>query len=294
MEKSQSQQQKQPNVLDYMNFREYLAAFYSYEKARNPKFSYGSFAQKAQIKTRNYLKRVIDGERPLSPENMARFSLALKLDAKSALYFEALVQYNQAKDQMIKNHYFQQLQKLGEDVANAQINISVSQYKVFEKWFILPIYESLTIKELQGNPTKIFKAFRGLVSQQEIRNALRVLESAKMIERCEDSGNYKKSIKQVSYSQDVINLAVQKFHRSMLRVTDKFIEEEKDIGNRYLEALSLVVPVGKEQEIKNKLDHFLNQLNNDYSVESSCGGTLLQINSQILTLSHPILEGEDI
>lgn len=288
MEINKADKHSKPNIFDFMNFRDYLAAYYDYEKETNPKFSYGSFALKAQIKTRNYLKRVIDGERPLSQENLPKFSIALNLDAQRALYFETMVQYNQAKDRSIKNHYFQQLQQIAEDITDAKVRISAHQYKVFQKWYYLSVYELLTINSLKANPALISKHLNNLISPTEVKEAFGVLESAKMIEKDESTGQYVKSSKKVTYSEDVVNLAVQNYHRTMLRLTDKLIEEEEDINRRYLRALTLVVPSNKESEVRDKVDLFFKALNKSYSEKNRDTGTLIQLNSQLLTLTKNI------
>jgi len=86
-----------PDVFEYDDFRAYLRAFYGAKKARRGGFSLRAFSQSAGLTSSNYLKRVMDGARNLSPATAERFAEACGLRGQSASYFCALVAYGQAE-----------------------------------------------------------------------------------------------------------------------------------------------------------------------------------------------------
>src|ERR1035438_176071 len=124
-------QKKLPRVFDYLDYREFLKDFYQHKKSLNPNFSLAVFSQKAGLATRNYLKRVIDGERPLSSESIPKFCLGLGLGVKEKVYFEALVNFNQTKDDDSKKHYFSSLTQAAENVKGSAVEVVRDQFEVY-------------------------------------------------------------------------------------------------------------------------------------------------------------------
>ena len=98
-----------PNIFKYMNFRDFLLAFYNEKKASNPAFSYQIFANKAGFKSKSFIKLVIDGKKNLSPESTAKINKVLKLKDKSFSYFEDLIAFNQAESLEMRNYFFERL-----------------------------------------------------------------------------------------------------------------------------------------------------------------------------------------
>ena len=162
-----------PRIYHYLDFRSYLSDFYQYKKSTSRNYSYAVFAQKAQISTRNYLKRIIDGERPLSSENLPRFVHSLELSPREALYFECLVNFNQSKNNQTKKYYFQQLRASAEGVSDSAIEISNAQYEIFSHWYVLPILESLDLRPKPISNLEIADLFKGRVSANQVKRPWR-------------------------------------------------------------------------------------------------------------------------
>lgn len=84
------------DVFEYRNYRAFLRYFYQRGKA-NRTLSLRSFSQRAGLRSPNYLKLVIDGDRNLTPQVAARFAKACELSGEAADYFCDLVAFNQAR-----------------------------------------------------------------------------------------------------------------------------------------------------------------------------------------------------
>ena len=92
---------ERPKLSAYTDFRVYLRDYYNYKRRLTKKdfrpYSYGTFAAAADIKSPNYLKLIIDGERNLSSDMTRKFARALGLAKEEADEFHALVDYGQAQ-----------------------------------------------------------------------------------------------------------------------------------------------------------------------------------------------------
>jgi uncharacterized protein (TIGR02147 family) len=100
------------SVFSYTDFRRFLADHYSHRKRARAGFSFRAFTKEAKVRSPNYLKLVIDGERALTTPFLFRFARAAGLDHLETQYFESLVHFNQASDKLEKDYYRQRLAEL--------------------------------------------------------------------------------------------------------------------------------------------------------------------------------------
>src|SRR5688572_9924380 len=100
---------EKPNVYTYSDYRTYLADHYRYAKAAEYGFSFRAFSQRAGIRSTNYLKLVMDGERNLSPGMAARFARGCGLSGDRAEFFCELVNYCQAESVQDRNRGYERL-----------------------------------------------------------------------------------------------------------------------------------------------------------------------------------------
>ncbi|MCK6598597.1 MAG: TIGR02147 family protein, partial [Bdellovibrionaceae bacterium] len=85
----------QPNLSDYLDYRLFLQEFYLYKKfvTKNDlrPYSYQLFSAAANIKSPNYLKMIIEGQRNLSDDMIGKFAKALGLNKDQTEEFSYLV-----------------------------------------------------------------------------------------------------------------------------------------------------------------------------------------------------------
>ncbi len=274
---------KSPRVFDYLDYREYLKAYYEYNKSINPHFSYGQFANKAKFQTRNYLKRIIDGERPITNENLPKFCIALNLTLKESQYFESLINYNQAKDPSVKKYYFQHLREAATGVPNSAIELSYNQYELFSNWYNIPVFDSLSLTHIDPTPENISKVFRKKITPKEVKGALELLEKVGLIYFDAESHRYKRSMEKIKYTQSVVNLAVREFHKQTLSNVIDFIEEEP-LDARYLRSLTISINKDHIKEVYSEIDSLIQKLNNKYSDTNGDKNMLMQLNLNVLNL----------
>jgi uncharacterized protein (TIGR02147 family) len=272
-----------PSIFDYLNYREFLKDYYNYNKAKNPGFSYGSFAIKGKFQTRNYLKRVIDGERSVLAESFPKFFKALGFSTKEAQYFETLVNYNQSKDVDSKKYYFQMLKEAASGIKNSAVEISSHQYDIFSNWYVIPVFESLSLTHIEHTPDAISKVFRKKISAKEVKHALETLEKAGIVAFDAEKNIYKKTNEEIRYTQSVVNFAIREFHKQTLGNAIEFIDNEA-IENRYLRSLTLAISAKHVDEVYAEIDKLVKNLNTKYSNFKNEKDVLMQLNLNILNL----------
>lgn len=121
------------SIFGFTDYRAFLKAYYEFAKKGATGFSYERFSKLAGIKSANYLKLIIDGDKNLSPGMILRFARALTLSFPETQYFEAMVRLDQAEDEAEKKYYGQRLRELkrGRHPTSARLN----EKSVLAAWF---------------------------------------------------------------------------------------------------------------------------------------------------------------
>ncbi len=96
-----------PDIFDYLDFRSFLRDMYAFKKEQYRQFSYRSFALKAGFSSPNFLKLVMDGQRNLTNESVAKIAQGFGLKKSERDYLENLVFMNQAQRHDERDHYYQ-------------------------------------------------------------------------------------------------------------------------------------------------------------------------------------------
>lgn len=275
------------SIFRYLNYRDYLKDFYQFKKNKNPNFSYANFAMRAKINTPNYLKRVIDGERSLNAESIPKFCFGLELSSKESIYFEALVNFNQSKDEDIRKHYWGILRKAAEDVPGSALEVLGNQFEVFNHWYILPVRELVLLKNFNESPNHVVKLMKNKITKKEAEFAIATLLKLEMLKR-DQNGKLYQTQSIVRYSQEIVNLTIREYHRQMLERTNEALTED-EFGTWNVRALSLAIKKQDFQELYQRISDFIFQLNKEYSVsekdQKSEKDLVVQVNCQMVQLS---------
>src|SRR5689334_10233731 len=93
---SKQRLEQEVSVYAFLDYREYLRAYYQAAKRVRPSFSFRLFSRLAGLRSPNFLKLVIDGQRNLGADSTARFAQALELNGADAEFFSDLVAFSQA------------------------------------------------------------------------------------------------------------------------------------------------------------------------------------------------------
>ena len=105
-----------PDLSSYLDYRQYLHDYYDYRVTSSNgdlrPYNYSNFAAAADIRSPNYLKMIIQGERNLSEEMIPKFSKALQHNKEQFEEFKLLVLMNQAKDAAERNQHLRQISEL--------------------------------------------------------------------------------------------------------------------------------------------------------------------------------------
>lgn len=268
------------DVFAYLEYRRFLADFYAAKKGRG--FSYRAFARAARLGAPNYLKLVIEGKRNLTPAMAARFATACGLRGDSALFFQRLVAFNQARTSQEREESYSKLAAFSRYREAHKLELAHAAYHA--NWYIP------AIRELCGSPTFVAdpKWIAGVlvppISTEEAQKALDTLLELGLLERT-SSGDLTQGNAVVSTGPETRGMHIKRYHAEMMRRATAAMEivpaAERDISS-----LTLCLSVEGVARLKERIQSFRRELIE--LAEKECGREqAVQVNFQLFPLSTP-------
>jgi uncharacterized protein (TIGR02147 family) len=215
-----------PLVWEYTDYRAWLTDTFKARKAIHSWYSYGVLAQRAGFQARDFLMRVMRGERRLSPEGAARLAAALDLPRREQAYFLALVDYNQAKTDAEREIAWGKVQHALARSRNASAPRILTDIhrEILSEWHHLAIRSLLEMAPDPGDWSALGRRLRPARSEAVVRKSVKLLQAGGLVERRGD-GLWHATEKSVATPPEVGNPALRRFHRDCLQLAGDALED---------------------------------------------------------------------
>jgi uncharacterized protein (TIGR02147 family) len=171
-----------PQLLQYLDYRDYLRDYYAHRKSIDADFSQRTFAREAALPAScsSLLPAIIRGRRKLSQNLRVKFGKAMKLGEREFRYFDLLVQFNQAKGMTEKNFFFAQLAKFRSSRARI---VGETQYRFFSKWYYSAVWNYFGIDQKTRHPAAIAANILPPITPTQAEEAIRLLLELGLIKK---------------------------------------------------------------------------------------------------------------
>jgi uncharacterized protein (TIGR02147 family) len=200
-----------PRLIQYDNYRGYLRDWYQHFKSLNTKVSFRFLSQRTGLKSPNYWKLIMEGERKLSNEMIPRFAKTLKLEELESHYFHHLVLMNQAEGIKERALHAQHLADLKKRLS--PLSITVPDTNFFSRWYLPLLREAAVVAQSRNSPEDIQALLRLSLSLTQIKEGLSLLIDGGFL-HVESNGCYAESTKLFSTGDRVTSaLATQYLSR---------------------------------------------------------------------------------
>jgi uncharacterized protein (TIGR02147 family) len=235
------------DVFRYLDCRLFLADFYRAGKGRG--FSYRRFSRAARLRSPNYLKLVIEGQRNLTPEMAERFASACRLKGDAAEYFVELVRFNQAASDAERNQAYRRLSSFQRYRQAQRLELAHAAYHA--NWYVPAIRELVGSPGFREDAEWIGRRLLPPISARRAAQALESLLTLGLIER-KESGELAQRAAVVSTGAQTAHMHIGNFHRAMLRRAAKAIETVP-AARRDISSLTLRVRESSIPQLKTRL-----------------------------------------
>lgn len=279
----------EPILSSYTDFRKYLRDFYEFKvrQYRNSfsQYNYKTFSAAADLKSPNYLKLIIDGERNLSPATARKFAGALTLNREATEEFLLLVQYGQALDPLERNQHLRELNefRLKRRLKNGEVtNEKLESAPRWVSWILHAMADQAGADfSLEG----LREHLMGKVSVDDIRKSLQRLFDSGALHLDSDSGRVKKGV--VPPNQDEIPPdMVRKIQAELVYLGMEALlngqAHEREVGT-----LTVCLTEGEFEKLRFELRHLRKRILKDALLERerAPGDRVYQLNIQLFPLT---------
>lgn len=279
-----------PVLAAYTDYRQYLKDFYLFKREQTRSdirpYSYANFAASADIRSPNYLKLVIEGQRNLSSAMAKKFGKALGLSKEEIEEFLALVDYCQATEPLERNRYLKVLADLRVRQQLKAGEIKAETWEKVPSWVTWVLHAMTEQKDVVFEAERLTEIMKGGAHADEIRKSLdKLLESGELV-RAED-GSVTKGRELMNGSEDVPVALVRKLQAELIYLGLESLfqdaPQEREFG-----AMTVSLTEAEFEQLKFELRQFRKRWTKDISVQrkQSKGDRVFQLNIQLFPVTN--------
>ena len=245
-------------VFAYTDYRRYLADFFAERKRLNKHFSLRMLAERAGFKARDYLMRVMRGDRNLSLEGAGKLSEFFRFSEKQAEYFHALVQFNQARTTSEKEQCFARLSAIQKYGAHQKLR--QDQFEYLTAWYhsalrsLLPVLEPHPQADGGEDWERVGKLLDPAITPKQARDSVDLLLRLGLLAR-DAKGRYAVQEPALTTGDEVAALGVAGFHRATMELAKRSIDRHPPTA-RDISGLTMSVSQDGFRRIKSELRAF--------------------------------------
>jgi uncharacterized protein (TIGR02147 family) len=274
------------DVYAYFDYRALLRAYYEDRKRHGRGFSYRAFARRAGLRSPNHLKRVIDGERNLTPDMAERFAHACRFEGEDAAYFRELVAFNEAKTEAERAARYRALSAFRGYRKAHKLESAEADY--CSSWYIPAIRELSARPDFRDDPAWIAKQLVPEIKSSQAKAALQTLLQLGLLVR--DGDRLLRGEQIVTTGAETRGIHIVAFHRAMMdrasEAMDVIPRAQRDISS-----LTLALGRGGLELLKHRIQELRREL---LGLEQTGEDIdqIVQVNFQLFPLSRSRKAGE--
>jgi uncharacterized protein (TIGR02147 family) len=282
--RSKTSRKSPVSVFEFLDYRDYLKAHYQVTKAQRPSYSFRLFSKLAGLRSPNFLKLVMEGQRNLSADSVTRFSSAMGHDATEAEFFADLVAFNQAESLADKNRAFERI-AASRRFRNAR-RIDGDLFAYLSRWYNPAIRELAARSDFNEDPRWIASQLQPRISPAEAAEALQLLLSLGLLVRDQHSGGIVRGEPTLTTEHEVRSLGAKAFHRQMIeRAAESMETVPREL--RDLAALTVCISPKTAALVKQRIHQFQEAIAELCDADGE-GEVVYQLNLQWFPLSRPV------
>jgi uncharacterized protein (TIGR02147 family) len=272
-------------VFDYADYHDYLKDWIEDRKARGLVVSYQWLATRMGLKSRSFLRLVAIGEKDLSQAAALKLSQAMAHTAREEEYFVILVALNNCSDLEEKNHHLTRLAKVARPARKTML--SVQQYDLFNKWFVIPLWELVTLVDFRGDWKYLSQQLDPPITPAEAKYAVELLRELGLIEAKDNL--YVQKDPTLTTQEELRSQSVRNFQAATMELAQQALTRHPPI-RRHISTLTLGVDETGYLKIVERIRSFREELVTIAQQHESVD-RVYQFNLQFFPLSRVPVEG---
>ncbi len=274
------EKQKFINIYEYSDFRAFLSDYQAARQKCDPAFNRSKVCKKLGLpNSRSFFNDVVKG-RVISPTFVDRFIDVCELDKDEALFFRALVKFNQAADSEERELYLDQLLSLNK---TPRVILDAQAYTFYRQWRHNVIRTTLDIIDFKNNYRELVGCIKPRITVKEARESIHLLQSLGLID-FDSRGFLKPTQKDISTGPYVKHEIVKHFQQHCFNIGASQIFA-KDSAFRNFSTNTISLSAEALEKVKKEIGHFKSRIRAIVQSDHQTADRTYQLNIQCFPLS---------
>ena len=247
-------------IFEYLDYRGFLKDYYNAKKEANPAFSLRVFSDKIGFKAKDFISRVMNGDKNLSSQSIPKVASGLRLGKHETEFFVALVKFNQAETTEERNGAFEEMQAVLKVVrfAEKQHLLGHTQYMVYSHWRHLTIRSLIGMYGFDGDYEALARRVHPRITAEEAKASVKLLEDCMLIKKGKN-GKYVLTENAITTGDRTSKLALRGFHQDCLKLAADSIDRDPP-GTRHISGLTLGISQEGYERIVERINAFRKEI----------------------------------
>lgn len=255
-----NENKEQRKIFEYLDYREFLQDYYRIRKEANSSFSLRAFSDKIGFKAKDFISRVMQGEKNLSEQSIQKVASGLRLGKRESEFFAALVLFNQAETAEERNSHYAKMQEILKIVrfSESQHLMAHYQYQVYSDWRHLVVRSLIGIFGFSGDFKELGNRVHPKITPEQAKESVKLLESCGLISKKED-GSYELSQSAITTGNRTSKTALRGFHQKCLKLGADSIDRDQP-SERNISGLTLGISKDGYERIVERINAFRKEI----------------------------------
>lgn len=173
----------QVNIYDFIDYREFLRAYYEERHARERIFSHRRISFELEDKSPSFFLKVIRDGRKLKEAQLIKLPHILGLDEAEGEYFKLLYQYGTASNKVQREFWLNQIIS---KCTSPRRDIGLGAARYYTQWYHSAIRCLLDVIDISNDPQPLTKQLKSKVTLAQAKESLALLAELKLIAKNEN------------------------------------------------------------------------------------------------------------
>ncbi len=255
-----NENKEQRKIFEYLDYREFLQDYYRIRKEANSSFSLRAFSDKIGFKAKDFISRVMQGEKNLSEQSIQKVASGLRLGKRESEFFAALVLFNQAETAEERNSHYAKMQEILKIVrfSESQHLMAHYQYQVYSDWRHLVVRSLIGMFGFSGDFKELGNRVHPKITPEQAKESVKLLESCGLISKKED-GSYELSQSAITTGNRTSKTALRGFHQKCLKLGADSIDRDQPT-ERNISGLTLGISKDGYERIVERINAFRKEI----------------------------------
>lgn len=274
-------------IFNYKTASRYLNDFVVSRQKEDRNFSIRKWAKEMGFPSHSLLAMILQGKRNLTLRQVPYLSKGLNLSTPEKLFFQGLIQIENAKTKEEKDWCELWLSELRspEQNTNSRKEIrELDEYEVLSNWIHTALLALSDTEFSFKNVDECRSYFSPSITLAEIRSSLDRLIVLKLIEK-DSKGKYRATCARMTSKDDVKIRGGREYHKNVMKLGINAVDTQ-DILEREFQSMALAIPTSKVNLAKEMIRKFRTQFSE--AMKSEHSNAVYQMNMQFFRLTeHP-------